>query len=270
MSRLSALSPEADALPARPHPSFPVLGVRVDAVQIPDVIADIERWIEQRRGCRWVAVTDMHSVMEAQHDPGFRAVLAEADLVVPDGMPLVWCARLRGHALRRRVYGPELMLTFCRETTAKGYRHFFYGGDSGVPERLAASLLQACPGIYIVGTHSPPFRRLSPEEDAYIVEMIHRAAPDVLWIGLGAPKQEKWMREHRDRLNVPVLVGVGAAFDFHAGIKRQAPRWMREHGLEWFFRLLQEPRRLWKRYLVYGCEFAFLVALELVGLRRLD
>ncbi len=249
---------------------YSVLGVDVDAVQIPDVIAQMENWIGTRQQTHYIAVTGMHTVMEAQHDPGFRAVLAEADLVVPDGMPLVWCARLRGHALRRRVYGPELMLTFCRETAAKGYRHFFYGGDSSVPERLAASLRQACPGICVAGTFSPPFRQLSPEEDAYIVEMIHRAAPDVLWVGLGAPKQEKWMYEHRDRLNVPVLVGVGAAFDFHAGTKRQAPRWMREHGLEWLFRLVQEPRRLWRRYLVYGSEFVVLNMMEILGLKRFD
>ncbi len=250
--------------------SFQVLGVRVQAVQISDVIAQMENWIGHRQRTHYIAVTDMHTIMEAQDDPGFRAVLAEADLVVPDGMPLVWCACLRGHALRRRVYGPELMLTFCRQTTAKRYRHFFYGGDSGVPERLAAFLRQACPGICIVGTFSPPFRPLSPEEDVHIVEVIHRAGPDVLWVGLGSPKQEKWMREHRDRLNVPVLVGVGAAFDFHAGTKRQAPRWMREHGLEWLFRLFQEPRRLWRRYLVHGSQFVFYVLLEFLGVKKFD
>lgn len=252
------------------HVSFRVLGARVDAVQIPSVIAQMERWIEDRTAGRFITVANTHVVMQAQQDTSFKEVINSADLCVPDGMPLVWCGRLRGHSLGRRVYGPELMLTFCRETTAKGYRHFFYGGDSGVPERLAASLRQACPGICVAGTFSPPFRRLSPKEDAYIVQMIHRAAPDVLWVGLGAPKQEKWMREHRDRLNVPVLVGVGAAFDFHAGTKRQAPPWMREHGLEWFFRLFQEPQRLWRRYLVNGPQFVFYVLLEFLGVKKFD
>jgi N-acetylglucosaminyldiphosphoundecaprenol N-acetyl-beta-D-mannosaminyltransferase len=210
----------------------------------------------------------MHGVTEAQHDAQFKNVLNEADLVVPDGMPLVWCARIRGYPLRRRVYGPELMLTFCQETVAKGYRHFLYGGDTGVPERLAASLLRSCPGLCIAGIFSPPFRPPTAEEDAEIVEMIRRAAPDVLWVGLSTPKQEKWMRDHRDRLGVPVLVGVGAAFDILSGGKRQAPAWMREHGLEWFFRLLQEPRRLWRRYLVYGSQFFLLETLEVLGLRR--
>jgi N-acetylglucosaminyldiphosphoundecaprenol N-acetyl-beta-D-mannosaminyltransferase len=249
-------------------PSFEVLGVRVDATQIPEAITGIEDWICARRGCRYVAVTGMHGVTEAQHDPQFRSVLNDADLVVPDGMSLVWCARLRGHALRRRVYGPELMLTFCRQTTAKGYRHFLYGGDVGVADRLAAVLQQSCPGIQIAGTFSPPFGPLAPEEDSSIVEMIHQAQPDVLWVGLGTPKQEKWMREHRDRLDVPVLVGVGAAFDILSTRKKQAPAWMREHGLEWLFRLIHEPRRLWKRYLVYGSQFVILETLEVLGLRR--
>lgn len=249
-------------------PSFEVLGVHVDAIQIPEAITRIEDWIRTRQGCRYVAVTGMHGVTEAQHDPQLRTVLNDADLVVPDGMPLVWCARLRGHALRRRVYGPELMLTFCRQTAAKGYHHFLYGGDVGVADRLAAVLQQSCPGIQIAGTYSPPFRPLAPEEDASILEMIHQAQPDVLWVGLSTPKQEKWMRDHRDRLRVPVLVGVGAAFDILSGRKKQAPAWMREHGLEWLFRLIQEPRRLWKRYLVYGAEFVALVLLELLGLKR--
>jgi N-acetylglucosaminyldiphosphoundecaprenol N-acetyl-beta-D-mannosaminyltransferase len=248
--------------------AFHVLGVRIDAVQIGDTIARMEEWIHKREKCHYVAVTGMHGVTEAQHDTEFKGLLNEADLVVPDGMPLVWCARLRGRPLRRRVYGPELMLTFCQETAAKGYRHLLYGGDAGVPERLAASLMKACPGLCVAGTISPPFRPLTAEEDAQIVETIRIAAPDILWVGLSTPKQEKWMRDHRDGLGVPVLVGVGAAFDILSAAKRQAPAWMREHGLEWFFRLLQEPRRLWKRYLVYGSQFVFLETLEVLRMRR--
>ena len=248
--------------------SFRTLGVRVDAVQIPKVIAQMEGWIGTRERCRYVAVTGMHGVTEAQRDPEFRQILNSADLVVPDGMPLVWVARLRGHRLKRRVYAPELMLQFCEEAASKGYRHYFYGGAPGVAEKLASVLQTRFPGLRVAGVCSPPFRPLTQEEDDGIVAAINRAAPDIVWVGLSTPKQERWMFEHRDRLRVPVLVGVGAAFDINANVKKQAPAWMREHGMEWSFRLLQEPCRLWKRYLIYGSQFVVLEALELLGLRR--
>ena len=251
-----------------PSKSFPVLGVRVHALQISDVIQEMRRWIKERSRCRTIAVTGMHGVMEAQHDMRFREVLAAADAVVPDGMPLVWLGRLRGFALPRRVYGPELMMNFCEQTATEGYRHFFYGGPPGLAERLAAILGHKFPGLEVAGAYSPPFRPLTPQEDSEIIDMINAAAPDILWVGLGTPKQERWMEEHRKQLRIPVLVGVGAAFDFHAGTKAQAPFWMREHGLEWLFRLVQEPRRLWKRYLVYGSEFVVRVGLELIGAGR--
>lgn len=235
------------ARPARDH--FEVLGVRVDAVQIPDVVARMERWISERQGSHFVAVTGMHGVSEAQRDPSFKEVLNKADLVVPDGMPLVWIGRLRGHDLKRRVYGPELMLAFCEKTACKGYGHFLYGGAPGVPEDLAEHLMKRFPGLRVAGTYSPPFRPLTAEEDAEIVDMINKADPDVLWVGMSTPKQERWMYEHRDKLRVPVMVGAGAAFDLNVGRVRQAPRWMRENGLEWLWRLIQEPRRLWRRYL---------------------
>ncbi len=259
-----AKGPKAEIL------SFHVLGVRVDVVQIDDVIAQMERWIGKCDGGHCVAVTGMHGVTEAQHDARFKAILNSADLVVPDGMPLVWLSRLRGRGLKRRVYGPELMLRFCGESTHKGYRHFLYGGAAGVPEKLAETLASRFPGVEVAGTYSPPFRPLTEEEDAQIVASIRQAAPDVLWVGLSTPKQERWMYAHRERLNVPVLVGVGAAFDINSGRTRQAPRWMREHGVEWFFRLLQEPRRLWRRYLLGGSQFLFYVGLELLGLKKFD
>jgi N-acetylglucosaminyldiphosphoundecaprenol N-acetyl-beta-D-mannosaminyltransferase len=248
--------------------AFKVLGVRVHAVQIPDVIAQMENWIAERAPSHFVAVTGMHGVTEAQHDPLFKQILNSADLVVPDGMPLVWLGRHHGHPLERRVYGPELMQTFCRATGSK-YRHFFYGGMPGVAA-LIANVLESKHGISVVGHYSPPFRALSNQEDEEIISLINAARPDVLWVGLSTPKQERWMYEHRPRLLVPAMVGVGAAFDLNSGRSRQAPRWMREHGLEWLFRLLQEPRRLWKRYLIYGSEFACRVTLELLSLRRLD
>lgn len=244
--------------------------MRVDAVQIPDVVAQMQRWIQDRRQSHFIAVTGMHGVMEARQDPAFRDVLNAADLVVPDGMPLVWLSRLRGHSLKRRVYGPELMLVFCEQTVQQGYRHFFYGGGPGLAEELARTLCRRFPGLKVAGTYSPPFRPVTPEEEKEISGLIQATLPDVLWVGLSTPKQERWMYEHRSRLPVPVMVGVGAAFDLHTGRVKQAPHWMREHGLEWLFRLLREPRRLWRRYLVYGSKFVWYVALELLGLKKFD
>jgi exopolysaccharide biosynthesis WecB/TagA/CpsF family protein len=248
-------------------PTFNVLGVRTHAVQIGLVIDRMQEWIRERNGGHSIAATSMHGIVEAQHDPSFKEVLNETDLVVPDGMPLVWLGRREGHLLRRRVYGPDLLLAFCAESAGRNCRHFFYGGEPGVAERLAESLKTRFPGLNVVGTCSPPFRPLTAQEDAEIVGTIGRASPDVLWVGLGAPKQERWMHEHKDRLRVPVLVGVGAAFDLLSGKRKQAPCWVREHGFEWFFRLLQEPRRLWRRYLVYGAQFIAYVALESLRLK---
>ncbi len=249
---------------------FYILGVRVSAVQIRDVILRMEEWIARREECRCIAVTGMHGIMEGHHDPAFKEILNFSSLVVPDGMPLVWLARLKGYYLKRRVYGPDLMLAFCENSSQKGIRHFLYGGGPGVAEKLARELANRFPGLVIAGTYSPPFRSLTGEEDKEVVSQITRAAPDVLWVGLGTPNQERWVHEHSSLLNIPVMVGVGAAFDIHSGGKKQAPKWMREHGLEWFFRLLQEPRRLWRRYVLYGTEFVFCIALDLLGLRRFE
>jgi len=249
--------------------SFKVLDVRVDAVQIPEVIAGMQDWIARRAGCRFIAVTGMHGVIEARHDPQFRSILNSADRVVPDGYPLAWLARRKGFAhLRRRVYGPELMAEFCRQTAAKGYRHFFYGGAPGVAEDLANRFASRYPGLVVAGTYCPPFRLLSPDEQFEVIAKIDESNADVVWVGLSTPKQERWMFECRLRLRVPVLVGVGAAFDFHTLRTAQAPEWMRENGFEWLFRLFCEPKRLWRRYLIQGSEFVLLVALETLGVRQ--
>jgi exopolysaccharide biosynthesis WecB/TagA/CpsF family protein len=251
-------------------PTFDVLGVRTHAVQLEQVVDRMQGWIREKTGCHSIAATGMHGVVEAQHDPSFKGVLNATDLVVPDGMPLVWLGRRQGHPLRRRVYGPDLLLAFCEQSAGRDYRHFFYGGEPGVAERLAESLKMRFPGLNVVGTYSPLFRPLTAAEDEEIVALIGRAAPDVLWVGLGTPKQERWMHAHKDKLRVPVLVGVGAAFDMLSRRKRQAPRWIREHGLEWFFRLMQEPRRLWRRYLVYGAQFIAYLGLESLRLKNFD
>jgi N-acetylglucosaminyldiphosphoundecaprenol N-acetyl-beta-D-mannosaminyltransferase len=248
---------------------FSVLGVSINAVQIPDVIAQMEEWIARHEVCRYIAVTGMHGITEAQHGGGFRNILNAAGLVVPDGYPLVWLGRKKGFPqLRRRVYGPELMSAFWEQTTSKRYRHFFYGGAPGVADELAERAAKQYPGLEVVGTCSPPFRDLSAEEDRELVSMIDGARADIVWVGLGTPKQELWMFEHRKRLHVPVLVGVGAAFDFYTKRVAQAPEWMRENGLEWLFRLAREPRRLWRRYLLNGSKFAALVMLESLGFRK--
>jgi N-acetylglucosaminyldiphosphoundecaprenol N-acetyl-beta-D-mannosaminyltransferase len=245
-------------------PTFQVLGVRVHALQIPDAVAQIENWIQDDAIGRYVAVTGMHGIAESRNDNDFRRALDTADLVVPDGMPLVWLGRWHGHSLKRRVYGPELMETFCRET-GPAYRHFFYGGADGTAERLASSLQQRY-GIVVAGTYSPPFRPLTDQEQQHVASRIEEVSTNVLWVGLSTPKQEKWMYHNRGKLAVPVMLGVGAAFDINSGGTLQAPAWMRENGLEWLFRLLTEPRRLWRRYLVSIPRAAGLVFLELLGL----
>jgi N-acetylglucosaminyldiphosphoundecaprenol N-acetyl-beta-D-mannosaminyltransferase len=202
--------------------------------------------------------------MESQRDSGLRRIHNEAGLVTPDGMPLVWLARLRGHSWVHRVYGPDLMLELCRRSVPAGYRHFLYGGAPEVVELLASKLRSRFPGIQIVGEHSPPFRPLTADEDRRIVDMIRDSQADVVWVGLSTPKQERWMAAHAGRIESAVLVGVGAAFDFHAGVKRQAPQWMQQSGLEWLFRMLQEPRRLGPRYLINNPRFAILLAAEML------
>ncbi|MCU1303515.1 MAG: glycosyl transferase, WecB/TagA/CpsF family [Candidatus Sulfotelmatobacter sp.] len=242
-------------------PSYRVLDVRVDAVQIPDAIQILESWIAEGSPARYVAVTGMHGVSVSRDDAEFGNILQNAGLVVADGMPLVWLGRLQGFShMKRRVYGPELMEAFCSQTGSK-YRHFFYGGAPGVADNLA-QVEQERHGIQIAGTYCPPFRELSDEEEREVRCLIEEARPDVLWVGLSTPKQERWMYEHRNTLHVPVMLGVGAAFDLNTGRLKQAPAWMREHGLEWLFRLCAEPRRLWQRYMVNGSRFLWAVCVE--------
>ena len=245
-------------------PTFRVLDVPVHAVQIPDAISQIKAWISGGVKGRYIAVTGMHGIAESRRDDTLRSALNSADLVVPDGMPLVWLGRWYGHALKRRVYGPELMETFCRETGST-FRHFFYGGASETAGRLANSLRQRY-GIVVAGTYCPPFRLLNEEEQREVASRIEEASADILWVGLSTPKQEKWMHENRSKLDVPVMLGVGAAFDINSGTTRQAPIWMRENGLEWLFRLVTEPKRLWRRYLISIPKAAALVLMELAGI----
>ena len=247
-------------------PSFQVLGVRVNAIQIPDVIAQAERWIAERNSTRFITFTGMHGVSEALDDPALRDIHNAADLVVPDGKSLVWVGRLHGKQMKRRVYGPEFMEAFCA-ATGPLYRHFFYGGAEGVAQALAR-VEKERHGIQIAGVYTPPFRPLTGAEEQEIKALVECTRPDILWVGLSTPKQERWMFAHRHSLDVPVMCGVGAAFDLNTGRLTQAPGWMREHGLEWLFRLLVEPKRLWRRYLLKGSRFVWNVALESLGLKK--
>jgi N-acetylglucosaminyldiphosphoundecaprenol N-acetyl-beta-D-mannosaminyltransferase len=237
-----------------------ILGVHVSAIDSETALQVIEGWIFRGEN-HYVCVSGVHGVMESQRDHRLKQIHNAAGLVTPDGMPLVWVSRLLGFPGARRVYGPDLMLALCERSAKRGYRHFFYGGAAGVAEKLTARLKGRFPELDVVGIYSPPFRALTAEEDREIVGRINAARPDVVWVGISTPKQEQWMAEHLGRVH-GVLVGVGAAFDFHAGLKKQAPRWMRTSGLEWCFRLLCEPRRLWRRYLINNPLFLWLILLQ--------
>jgi len=246
-----------------------VLGVGVSAIDMKLALDTIEHWIATREP-HYVCVSGVHGVMESQQDEELRRIHNRAGLVTPDGMPLVWLSHLSGRREVQRVYGPDLMLACCALSEEKGYRHYFYGGGEGVPELLAERLRQRFPRLQVVGTYSPPFRPLSPEEDEALIQRIDATDPDIVWVGLSTPKQERWMASHVGRVRAPVLIGVGAAFDFHAGLKKQAPRWMQRSGLEWFFRLVTEPRRLGRRYLVNNPKFVWRILLQAAGIDRYD
>jgi N-acetylglucosaminyldiphosphoundecaprenol N-acetyl-beta-D-mannosaminyltransferase len=238
----------------------PILGVPVAVTDYAEVIEVMDGLVETReRG--YICAAPVHALIEARDDPEMRDALLGSTLVVPDGMPLVWAANLLGEKLRDRVYGPELMLRYSDRCAERGHRVWLYGGrDQGSLVQLALNLRRRHPGINIVGGYSPPFRPMTEEEEDALVDQINDARPDVLWVGIGVPKQEKWMARMRDRLDVPVMCAVGAAFDFHAGRISQAPPWMQQRGLEWIYRIAQEPRRLLPRYLYFNPRFVLAFA----------
>ena len=235
-----------------------VLGVGVSAINMEIAVQEISRWVEAREP-HYVCVTGVHGVMESQKDDALLEIHNRSGLTTPDGMPMVWAGRRAGAAHMARVYGPDLMLEICRRSVEEEWTHYFYGGKEGVPDLLASRLREQFPGLKVVGAYSPPFRELSPEESAAIVEKISEAQPDFVWVGLSTPKQERWMAAHIGSLNVPAVLGVGAAFDMNAGLLPQAPFWMQKRGLEWLYRLIKEPRRLWKRYLGNNPRFALAI-----------
>lgn len=261
-------APAASARALPPVDQAPVLGV-------PLAVTDYERtldWIDAAvaLGAReYLCVAAVHTVMESREDAALREAVDGAAFTVPDGQPLAWALRKLGHDIDARVYGPELMDRACARAARRGQRFYLYGGrDERALAQLAANLLDRHPGLQLVGGWSPPHRPLSEAELDEVAARIDAARPDVVWVGIGVPKQEKWMAAMRPRLRAPVLVGVGAAFDFHAGLIPQAPAWMQARGLEWLFRLAQEPRRLWRRYARHNPRFVAGFARQWASHRR--
>jgi N-acetylglucosaminyldiphosphoundecaprenol N-acetyl-beta-D-mannosaminyltransferase len=244
-----------------------VLGVGISVLNLKTALAAIAEAVRARRK-GYICVRDAHGVMLAQKDPAFRRIMNEAFLCTPDGMPMVWMGRLHGHREMNRVYGPDLMLEVCAWSEENNCRHFFFGGTPGVAGELRDKLTARFPKLQVVGTYTPPFRPLNAAEEKELSDMVSVTKPDIMWIGLSTPKQEKFMVEFLPKLDVTLMIGVGAAFDFHAGRVRQAPRWMQRSGLEWLFRVACEPRRLGKRYLKNNPAFAFNIAAQLSGLKK--
>lgn len=243
-----------------------ILGTYVNTLNMEMALAQLDHWVKERSR-QYVCCTPAHSIMDGYNQPALQTIFNSSGMTVPDGMAVVWLLKLKGYRHVSRVYGPDLLMATCMVGCQKGYRHYFYGGDEGVTEKLVQKVSAQCPGIKVAGIHTPPFRPLTPKEDEQIVERLNQKEVDILWVGLGSPKQEVWMQEHRHRLKAPVMVGVGAAFDFLSGNKPQAPVWMQRNGLEWLFRFVNEPKRLWPRYRQYP-KFLLLAALQLLGLHK--
>jgi N-acetylglucosaminyldiphosphoundecaprenol N-acetyl-beta-D-mannosaminyltransferase len=246
-----------------PVETFDVLGVKVSALNLGTAVRALRDMVKSRsRG--YVCVAPVSTIVEARRDPEYRKVVNQAALVTPDGMPVVWLGRRKGHHEMSRTYGPDLMARLCGTEDGRGLRHFFYGGTGDVCDKLVHHLREKFPDIIVAGTFAPAFTpeaELAPDR---VRELINAARPDILWVALGSPKQDFWMSINRPRLDVPVMIGVGAAFDFLAGVKPQAPAWMQRSGFEWLFRLCAEPKRLWKRYLVGNTLFLWWLLLEAV------
>jgi N-acetylglucosaminyldiphosphoundecaprenol N-acetyl-beta-D-mannosaminyltransferase len=248
-------------------PRANVLGIGISAINMEEAVELSDCFLrENQRG--YVCITGVHGVIEAQSDPDLRTILNSSFLTTPDGMPTVWVGHLQGFSGMRRVYGPDYMMELCAISVSKGYRHFLYGGNLGVAERLSIVLTTKFPGLQVVGTFTPPFRPLTPVEEDSLIGQVQETNPDILWVGLSTPKQERFMAHYLDRLGVKLMVGVGAAFDIHTGGIKDAPAWMKRSGIQWAHRLIQEPKRLWKRYLINNPKFIWNVTLQLLGVRR--
>ena len=238
----------------RKNERFQVLGTSVSITNMPDTLATLEKWVAGRTK-QYVCVTGVHGVMESYHDSQLRDIHNASGLTVPDGMPLVWAGKIYGNKQMGRVYGPELMLSACRLSVARKFTHFLYGGRAGVAQKVKENLEKRFPGIAIVGTFTPPFRALNAQEQEDLIGQVAACRPDFFWVGLSTPKQERFMSDYLPRLETRVMLGVGAAFDIHAGLFNDPPDWIKTSGMQWFYRLCQDPRRLSKRYLAHNPVF---------------
>jgi N-acetylglucosaminyldiphosphoundecaprenol N-acetyl-beta-D-mannosaminyltransferase len=256
--------------PARPGRAS-VLGVGVDPLTMAAAVAEIEGWIA-RAEIGYVTTCTVATVMQCQRSEDLREIVNRSSLVTPDGMPLVWLLRLAKNREAKQVCGPDLLPQLASRSAETGARHYFYGGRDGVADKLAENLTRRFPGLQVAGTFSPPFAPASELATEAVAATINATNPDIIWVGIGSPKQEHWMSAMRDLLTAPVLIGVGAAFDFHSGRVPRAPLWVRRIGFEWLYRLSREPRRLWRRYLLDNPAFVYLVARQLLRQRsyRLD
>jgi N-acetylglucosaminyldiphosphoundecaprenol N-acetyl-beta-D-mannosaminyltransferase len=249
------------------HVCADVLGVKVSAINMSRAVDTADRWIRTGQS-GYVCVTGVHGIMEAQRDQEFRKILNRAMMNTPDGMPMSWVGRLQGFGDMDRVFGPDFMAAMCRLSLERGFRHFLYGGKPGVAEKLKKALETKFPGLQVVGTYTPPFRDLNAAEEDALFGQLCNSRPHILWVGMSTPRQERFMAQHVDRLQVPLLVGVGAAFDYHTGVIRDCSVWMKRAGLQWLHRLAQDPERLWRRYLRNNPAFVWNIALQLLRLRR--
>jgi len=245
---------------------YAILGVGVSPVNMQLAISVLNQWISNKSQ-NYICVAPAHSIMHGYRYPRLRKIFNSSGMTTPDGMAVVWLLQLKGFHNVERVYGPDLMRAVCQRSLQTGWKHYFYGGEPSVGELLSLNLRDQFPGLNITGSYSPPFRELTPDEDNQIIDRINRARPDIVWVGIGSPKQELWMSDHMGKLIAPVLIGVGAAFDFLSGKKRQAPRWIQRSGFEWLFRLASEPKRLWRRYAEYPL-FTLLVLLQLLHIKH--
>lgn len=246
---------------------FYILNVGISTIDMNDACRLVEDTILKKQK-KYICVCPVSTIMACKRNEKALESVNSADLVTPDGMPVVWIGRARGYKNIRRVYGPELMQKICDISDKNGYKNYLYGSSEDILNKLKENLRKRYPSLIISGIFSPPFRQLTKEEDNKIVEDINNNNPDIIWVGLGSPKQDLWMHEHRDKINAPVMIGVGAAFDFLAGVKPQAPCWIRNNGFEWVFRLVTEPKRLWRRYLIDNPLFIYHVGIELFLRKR--
>jgi N-acetylglucosaminyldiphosphoundecaprenol N-acetyl-beta-D-mannosaminyltransferase len=245
------------------HAHVDVLGVKVSAVNLQVALSDAEQWIASGRP-GFICVTGVHGVMEARSDATLRQFMNQAVLNVPDGMPLTWIGRLYGYSDMGRVFGPDLMLALCKTAAHRGYRVFLYGGKPGVAQELKAKLQNEARGLQVVGVYTPPFGPLDAKHEQEVLAQIHKCKPHIVWVGLSTPKQERFMAQYVERFQVPLMVGVGAAFDFHTGRIRDCPGWIKRAGLQWLHRLIQDPKRLWRRYLTNNPAFVWHITRQIV------